>query len=43
MKKEQKYFETINKINNGEYVMGSDSSVESNDIEMSLKNQSDEL
>jgi len=43
MKKEQKYFETINKINKGEYVMGSDSSVESNDIEMSVKNQSEEL
>ena len=43
MKKEQKYFETINKINNGEYVMGSDSSVESNDIEMSIKNECEEL
>jgi hypothetical protein len=43
MKKEQKYFETINKINNGDYVMRSDSSVDSNDIEMSVKNQSDEL
>ena len=41
MKQEQKYFNNIKSINEGNYVPSSDSSIESNEIE--LKNQTDNI
>jgi hypothetical protein len=41
MKQEQKYFNNIKSINEGNYVPSSDSSIESGEIE--LKNQTDNI
>jgi len=41
MKQEQKYFDNIKSISEGNYVPSSDSSIESNEIE--LKNQTDNI